>query len=145
MIQNFFYYSLILLFSSCISNENKAQNQIPKPNIIFIMADDLGYNDLGCYGQQLILTPNIDQMTKEGLRFTDVYAGGTVCAPSRSVLMTGLHTGHMTVRGNFSRSARTPENPSGRVSLKANDVTVAEVLKKAGYVTGITGKWEVGS
>lgn len=129
------------MISSCVSNGNKPKILNSKPNIIFIMADDLGYGDLGCYGQQQILTPNIDQLAEEGVKFTNVYAGSTVCAPSRSVLMTGLHTGHTTVRGNTSMLARTPENPSGRVSLKSTDVTVAEVLKKAGYITGITGKW----
>ena len=76
------------------------------PNIIFILADDLGYGDLGCYGQKIIQTPNLDRMAAEGLRFTQFYAGSTVCAPSRSVLMTGLHTGHTRVRGNAGR--RTP-------------------------------------
>src|ERR1043165_3144130 len=71
-----------------------------KPNIIFVLADDLGYGDLGCYGQKIIRTPNLDRMAAEGMRFTQFYAGSTVCAPSRSVLMTGKHTGHTTVRGN---------------------------------------------
>ena len=78
-----------------------------KPNIIFIMADDLGYGDLGCYGQQEILTPNIDQMAHEGLRFTQCYAGSTVCAPTRCVLMTGKHTGHARVRGNSGWEQRS--------------------------------------
>jgi arylsulfatase A-like enzyme len=108
-----------------------------KPNIIFIMADDLGYGDLGCYGQKEIETPNIDHMAAEGTRFTQCYAGSTVCAPSRSVLMTGRHTGHTTVRGNSSKLV-------GRVPLETEDVTVAELLKDAGYVTGITGKWGLG-
>jgi len=116
-----------------------------KPNIIFIMADDLGYGDLGCYGQKHILTPNIDKLAGEGIRFTDCYAGSTVCAPSRSVLMTGLHTGHTRVRGNGSKVGGvivTDNGPSQRrIPLEADDVTVAEVLKQAGYATGITGKW----
>lgn len=107
-----------------------------KPNIIFIMADDLGYGDLGCYGQKVIQTPNIDGLAKEGMRFTDCYAGAPVCAPSRSVLMTGQHTGHTIVRGNFGKG--------GRVPLREQDVTVAEVLKKVGYTTGMTGKWGLG-
>jgi len=113
-----------------------------KPNIIFIMADDLGYGDLGCYGQKLLKTPYIDQMAKEGLTFTQCYAGGTVCAPSRSVLMTGQHTGHTRVRGNFGRVGGVGEQQ--RVPLKPEDITVAEVLKTAGYATGITGKWGLG-
>ena len=103
-----------------------------RPNIIYIMADDLGYGDLGCYGQKIIKTPNIDKIADEGMRFTDHYAGSTVCAPSRCCLMTGFHTGHALVRGN----ARVPMRPS--------DVTVAELLKEAGYNTGIIGKWGLG-
>lgn len=107
------------------------------PNIIFILADDLGYGDLGCYGQKKIKTPNIDRMAAEGIRFTNHYAGSTVCAPSRSCLMTGQHTGHTTVRGNSGKDGR-------RVSLRDEDVTVAEVLKQAGYATGGIGKWGLG-
>jgi arylsulfatase A-like enzyme len=105
----------------------------PPPNIVFIMADDLGYGDLGCYGQKHIQTPNIDRLATEGIRFTDVYAGCTVCAPSRSVLMTGKHTGHTSVRAN-----------TGGVPLLAEDVTVAEVLQKVGYLTAGFGKWGLG-
>ena len=103
-----------------------------RPNIIYILADDLGYGDLGCYGQKTIKTPNIDQIAEEGMRFTDHYAGSTVCAPSRCCLMTGLHTGHALVRAN------------GNVPLRPSDVTVAELLKDAGYSTGIIGKWGLG-
>ncbi len=102
------------------------------PNIIFIMADDLGYGDLGCYGQKEIATPNIDRLAAEGTRFTQCYAGSTVCAPSRCVLMTGYHTGHALIRGN----ARDP--------LRPEDITVAEALKEAGYATALTGKWGLG-
>jgi arylsulfatase A-like enzyme len=103
-----------------------------KPNIIYILADDLGYGDLGCYGQKMIKTPNIDTMAAQGMRFTQHYSGSTVCAPSRCVLLTGLHTGHSTIRGN------------GKSLLKPEDVTVADVLKKAGYSTAAIGKWGVG-
>jgi arylsulfatase A-like enzyme len=109
-----------------------------KPNVVFILADDLGYGDVGCYGQQRIQTPNIDRLAKEGLRFTDFYAGCTVCAPSRCVLMTGYHTGHAHVRGNAGK-----ERPEIQV-LRDSDVTVAEVLKKAGYATALCGKWGLG-
>lgn len=109
-----------------------------KPNIIFILADDLGYGDVGCYGQQRIQTPNIDRLAKEGMRFTDFYAGCTVCAPSRCVLMTGYHTGHAHIRGNAGK-----ERPNIQV-LRDSDVTVAEVLKKAGYATALCGKWGLG-
>jgi arylsulfatase A-like enzyme len=113
-----------------------------KPNIIFIMADDLGYGDLGCYGQKHIKTPNIDQLAAEGTRFTQCYAGSTVCAPSRSVLMTGQHTGHTRVRGNAGKVGGV--GPQKRVPLEPEDLTVAELLKKAGYLTAITGKWGLG-
>ena len=102
------------------------------PNIIFILADDLGYGDLGCYGQDLIDTPSLDRLAAEGTRFTQCYAGSTVCAPSRCCLMTGLHTGHARVRGNK------------RIPLRPQDTTVAEVLKKAGYTTALIGKWGLG-
>ena len=105
-----------------------------RPNIVFILADDLGYGDLGCYGQQTLRTPNIDRLAAQGLRSTACYAGSTVCAPSRASLMTGMHQGHATVRGN-----RSPEVP-----LRPQDVTVAETLKSAGYRTAIFGKWGVG-
>ncbi len=107
-----------------------------RPNLIWILADDLGYADLGCYGQKVITTPNLDRMAKEGLRFTHFYSGATVCAPSRSVLMTGLHHGHTRVRGNGKPSAQC---------LKEGDVTVADVLKKAGYKTALIGKWGLGN
>ena len=116
-----------------------------RPNIIFIMADDLGYADLGCYGQQAIATPHLDALAAEGLRFTSCYSGSPVCAPARSVLMTGRHTGHTTVRGNFGKGGvKGLGGGSGRVPLHDADVTVAEVLKTAGYVTGMTGKWGLG-
>ena len=115
---------------------------LDRPNIIWIMADDLGYGDLGCYGQKEIRTPHIDQLAREGMRFTQCYAGSTVCAPTRCVLLTGKHTGHSRVRGN---SAWLPDRrESLLVPLEPEDVTVAEVLKKAGYATGVCGKWGVG-
>ncbi len=109
-----------------------------KPNLIWIMADDLGYGELGCYGQKVIQTPHLDRMAREGMRFTQFYAGAPVCAPSRSVLMTGLHHGHTRVRGNAGAS-----NPLSQ-ALRADDVTVARVLQKAGYQTALIGKWGLG-
>lgn len=115
-----------------------AWGQPAKPNIIFILADDLGYGELGCYGQKLIQTPNIDRLAAEGMRFTQFYAGNTVCAPSRSVLMTGLHMGHTRVRGNAGKTNLDAQ------SLRTGDITVARVLKDAGYATGLVGKWGLG-
>ncbi|XZE18612.1 arylsulfatase [Pirellulaceae bacterium SH449] len=110
-----------------------------RPNLIWIMADDLGYAEVGCYGQQVITTPHIDRMAREGMRFTHFYAGATVCAPSRSALMTGLHHGHTRVRGNAGRT-----NPAAQ-ALQPGDVTVAGVLQNAGYKTGLIGKWGLGN
>ncbi len=109
-----------------------------KPNVIFILADDLGYGDLGCFGQEKIQTPHLDQLAADGMKLTDFYAGATVCAPSRSVLMTGQHTGRTWVRGNAGR-----DNPE-KQTLRPEDVTVAEKLKSAGYATALTGKWGLG-
>ncbi len=112
--------------------------QRDKPNIIFIYADDLGYGDLGSYGQQDIKTPNLDRMADDGMLFTQAYAGHTVCAPSRSALMTGLHTGRTQIRGNMSRAT------GERVPLPDTAVTVAHILAEQGYVNGLFGKWGLG-
>jgi uncharacterized sulfatase len=118
-------------FSSWLSSTHA------KPNLIFIMADDLGYGDLGCFGQKLIKTPRLDQMAKEGMKFTRFYSGSTVCAPSRSVLMTGQHMGRTHVRGNAG-------GDMSRQSLRDIDITVAEKLKQSGYKTALIGKWGLG-
>lgn len=110
----------------------RSEENLIKPNFIIILADDLGYGDVGCYGQEQILTPNIDRLANEGMIFTDGYAGSTVCAPSRCCLITGYHTGHARIRGNDV------------VPLAPEDVTIAEVLKSQGYVTGLIGKWGLG-
>ncbi len=123
-------------FRNLISNAEDPKNASVKklPNIIFILADDLGYGDLGCYGQEKILTPNIDQLASEGMRFTSAYAGSTVCAPSRCSLMTGFHNGHNRIRDNL---------PQG-IYLRPDDFTIAELLKQTGYRTGGVGKWGLG-
>ena len=136
---------LLISWIACNTLPSPPSSPSDKPNIIFIMADDLGYGDLGCYGQKLIQTPYLDQMAAEGMRFTHCYAGSPVCAPSRSTLMTGLHTGHTRVRGNFGKTGVIGlGGGKGRVPLKAEDYTLAEALKEAGYVTGMTGKWGLG-
>jgi arylsulfatase A-like enzyme len=108
------------------------------PNVVFILADDLGYGDLGCFGQKLIKTPCIDRLAAEGVRFTQAYAGETVCAPSRCALMTGQHNGHSFVRGNKEIQ------PEGQVPMPADTVTVAHIMKRSGYATGLVGKWGLG-
>ncbi len=113
-----------------LSAGEQASNR--RPNVILITADDLGYGDLGCYGQKNFQTPNLDRLAAEGVRFTQAYAGSTVCAPSRCALMTGLHTGHCRIRGN------------ARVNLAPEDLTIAEMLKPAGYSTAHIGKWGCG-
>jgi arylsulfatase A len=110
----------------------KAQNRRP-PNILFILVDDAGTADFGCYGQDKIQTPNVDKLSSQGMRFTAAYAGGSVCAPSRSCLMSGLHQGHAPIRAN-----------AGTVPILATDITLAQVLKHAGYWTGGYGKWGLG-
>lgn len=128
------------LFADAITAAEEASSD--RPNIIYLMADDMGWGDLGCYGQKHIQTPNIDRFAREGTRFTDVYAGASVCAPSRSVLMTGQHLGHTRVRGNAGMVGGIGDQR--RVPLEPEDVTVAMLLKQAGYVTGMTGKWGLG-
>ncbi|MEO0442495.1 MAG: sulfatase-like hydrolase/transferase [Pseudomonadota bacterium] len=120
--------TVTLLLSSCMAAD--------KPNIIFILADDMGYGDLECFGQKHIKTPFLNQMAKEGMMLTDFYSGSTVCAPSRCVLMTGQDTGNCWVRGNA--------NNSPAQTLRPEDVTVAEKMKEAGYSTALFGKWGLG-
>ncbi|MFT3946737.1 MAG: sulfatase-like hydrolase/transferase [Agriterribacter sp.] len=124
----------ILLF---VFQQSNAQQRRPKdkPNIIFIIADDLGYGDIEPYGQKLIKTPHLAKFAKEGMRFTQFYSGTTVCAPSRSSLMTGMHTGHTIIRGNKEMK------PEGQQPIAANTYTIAEAMKAAGYTTGLFGKW----
>ncbi|QDU91233.1 Arylsulfatase precursor [Pirellulimonas nuda] len=126
------------LVCCCLLLMAAASSAEQPPNIVFIMADDLGYGDLGCYGQQRIATPHLDRMAADGVRFSQHYAGSTVCAPSRCVLMTGKHLGHAEVRGNRSVSD-TSEQP-----LEDATLTIAEVLKGRGYATAIVGKWGLG-
>lgn len=131
----------IILFLLAVSLQSVAQGRsgaAKKPNIIFIIADDLGYGDVGCYGQQKIETPNIDRMARMGMRFTQFYAGTAVCAPSRASFMTGLHTGHTAVRGN------RPYKPEGQAPLPDSVITFPMLLQGAGYATAAFGKWGLG-
>lgn len=131
---------MALLLGGLTSGIGAEKTEAARPNVIFILADDLGYGELGSYGQKIVQTPNLDRMAREGLRFTQFYAGSTVCAPSRSVLMTGKHTGHTTVRGN-GRGGPDKDDPQ---MLRDADVTVAELFKEAGYKTALIGKWGLG-
>lgn len=134
--------AILLLFHFAIIFCN-AQERLDlyksKPNVIYILADDLGYGDLSCYGQKKFSTPNIDKLAKEGMVFSQHYAGSTVCAPSRSALMTGLHTGHTPIRGNKG------VEPEGEYPIPNTSFTIAELLKSKGYTTGAFGKWGLGS
>ena len=125
--------SLVLAAMAVACGGERPLSQPERPNIVFIMVDDMGWADLGSYGSKAIQTPNLDRLASEGMRFTDAYAGHTVCAPSRCALMTGKHTGHTTVRAN-----------AGTAPIRDSDVTIAEVLKQAGYATGGFGKWGLG-
>lgn len=129
---------IILFLSFVIYSCSEKKEDSAKPNIIYIMADDLGYSEVGCYGQEAILTPNIDKLASDGMKFTQHYSGSPVCAPARSVLMTGLHTGHTPSRGNME------VDPYGQFPLPNETITVAELLKKAGYKTAMYGKWGLG-
>lgn len=130
-------FVLLLLTAPALSVAGQARE---KPNIILIMADDLGYGDLGCYGQEMIRTPCLDSLASSGIKFTAYYAGSTVCAPSREALLTGMHTGHTFIKGNFNTG-----DPEGDLSIPAVKITIAEYLEKAGYRTAVIGKWGLGS
>lgn len=132
----FIYLSAI--FSGCNPAFDEESSEIQKPNIIYIIADDLGYGDLGSFGQEHIQTPNLDRMAAEGMRFTQHYSGSTVCAPSRSVLMTGFHSGRTQIRGNREQM------PIGQYPLMYGTVTMAKLLQEQGYATGGFGKWGLG-
>ena len=144
--------AFMLLFGCGLKKENKEQR---RPNIIFIMADDLGYGDLGCYGQELIETPNIDVLASSGMKFTQHYSGSPVCAPSRCVLLTGKHSGHAYIRGNDEWGVRgevwdyramiADSTLEGQRPLPANTTSIGTLLQSAGYRTGMIGKWGLGA
>lgn len=130
-----------VMFAGVFMLVSGACAQQKQPNIIYILADDLGYGDVGCYGQKIIRTPNIDALAANGIKFTRHYAGAPVCAPSRAVLMTGRDVGHARVRGNYENG---PHGFGAGLELKDADITIAEVLKKRGYVNAVIGKWGMG-
>jgi len=137
-----------LALGGCASAGQSKAAPKARPNIVFILADDLGYAEVGCYGQKKIRTPNIDRLAAEGMRFTHHYSGNPVCAPSRCALMTGLHTGHAQIRGNKQVGGKEGwklgSTIGGQWPLKEGTVTVAKILKQAGYTTGAFGKWGLG-
>ena len=138
---NKLFIPIAVLFTLCFCTSvkgQKSEKKNKKPNIIYILADDMGYHELGCYGGKVIETPNLDRLAKEGMVFSNHYCGSNICAPSRVALMTGKHTGHTWIRDN-------KELPfEGNEPIRSSDVTVGEVLKEAGYTTGAFGKWGLG-
>ena len=128
----------------CAFSQQKKPETEKLPNIIYIYADDMGYGELGCYGQQKIKTPNLDRLAREGMRFTQHYTSTPVCAPARAMLMTGKHGGHSAIRGNFELGGFKDDEERGQKPLPAAEFTVAEMLKQKGYATALTGKWGLG-
>ena len=150
------FYSILLSAVFAVSCQTKEkQKEDTKPNIIYILADDLGYGELGCYGQQKIETPNIDQLAKEGMMFMQHYSGSAVCAPSRSVLLTGKHSGHSDIRNNSGWGSRgdvwnifamlKDSTLEGNLPMQENTITIANLLQNVGYKTGMSGKWGLGA
>lgn len=135
-----FITQILISSIACSQEDQKEKYTGKKPNIIFLLADDMGYGELGCYGQKEIKTPFLDSLASKGMRFTDFYAGTAVCSPSRAVLMTGLHTGHVNIRGNKGDI----NGKWTRIPLKKSEKTIGEMLKVAGYQTAMIGKWHLG-
>jgi arylsulfatase A len=142
LIKQLFLLGVCLTIPYLLIAQQKTANS--KPNIIYIYADDLGYGELGCYGQQKIRTPNLDQLAKEGIRFTKHYTGAPVCAPARCMLMTGKHGGHSYIRGNYELGGFEDGKEGGQMPLPEGTFTIAKLMKNAGYTTGAIGKWGLG-
>ena len=134
----------LLLVAGWLGVSHSPARAAERPNIVFILADDLGWGELGCYGQTKIRTPHIDKLASQGMRFTNAYSGAPVCAPSRCTLMTGLHLGHAQVRGNKQATGPDGKPGEGQHPLTAGTVTLPLTLNAAGYVTGAMGKWGLG-
>ena len=147
-ITRFVTLCLATVFCSAAFAANVCPATSAPPNVILLLADDLGYNDLGCYGQEHIKTPNIDRIAKEGIQFTQFYSGQAVCAPARCVLLTGKHTGHTYVRNNGKPKGRAWDAEKmlfpGQQPIPDETVTLAELLKQRGYATAAYGKWGLG-
>ena len=142
MYRKLMVIAVILLLSFNVFSQRR---QVPtKPNIIYIYADDLGYGELGSYGQQQIKTPHLDQLAAEGIRFSQHYTGAPVCAPARCMLLTGKHSGNSYIRGNYELGGFEDENEGGQMPLPENTFTIATMMKQAGYITGAIGKWGLG-
>ena len=136
--------AIVVMWSNASSLTLAADSVPTKLNVVFILADDLGWGELGCYGQQKIPTPNIDRLAAQGMRFTRHYSGAPVCAPARCALMTGKHLGHAEVRGNLQAKQHFPEFSEGQYPLSAGAVTIAQKFQQAGYATAAFGKWGLG-
>ena len=150
MIFRFFYCFILIIVSSC----NLIEDKKSRPNVILFFVDDLGYGELGIYGQKIIQTKNIDELGENGIKFTQFYSGSPVCAPSRSILLTGMHAGHTYIRGNHEYSSRgdvwsyekmfNDPNLEGQYPIDENTIILSKVLSEAGYNTGMIGKWGLG-
>ena len=135
-MKELFYLLLLISLTAC---DTKSTYET-KPNILFLLADDLGFGELGCYGQETIKTPVLDDLSKQGMKFTNFYAGNAVCSPSRAVLLTGISSSYNTIRGN---NGHFSDDRWMRVALKKEETTMGEMMKDAGYQTAFIGKWHV--
>jgi len=141
-MQRFCFWAAFLLFTGCQSPPSAEYTR--PPNIIYILADDLGYGELGSYGQSLINTPHLDRLASEGMRFLQHYSGSSVCAPSRCTLLTGRHTGHCQVRDNYELGGFLDEEERGQLPLEPESFTLGRMLQEVGYATAVIGKWGLG-
>ncbi len=140
IIKNIF---LLILLTGCFDLATMAQKK-NLPNVIYIYADDLGYGELGSYGQQKIKTPNLDKMAKEGIKLTNHYTSAPVCAPARCMLMTGRNAGYSYIRGNYELRGFEDSTEGGQMPLPEGTFTIGTLMKQAGYTTGMVGKWGLG-